>query len=268
MGVSLPNASTMNWFQFRGLTNEWGPNGASTDYRKFVVTKPGEFNFKINNSYTNLKIVDQNNKVVAEAKSKQDIAEASAKLGPGTYTAVISQAMRGVNNREYSLDVTERQNVMMLSSGASLKGTARAVVGQDPGVQKHTLNIVQGGEFTANMTLPYSRWAVMSKDGKVVASGDTMKPGEMVQDITKMPSFKLEPGQYEMVIVPPKNVVGEVPYQLNFVPKVAGLQGDEPEERPIDKIMREREERMRKWAAEDSSKTTTSNTPYKMSLLA
>jgi len=268
MGVAIPNASTMNWFQFRGITNEWGPNGASTDYRKFVVTKPGEFNFKINNSHTNIKIIDQNNKVMAEAKSKDDIANVSAKLGPGTYTAVISQAVRGVNNREYTLDVTERQNVMMTAGGATLRGTARSVVGKDPGVQKHTLNVVQGGEFSATMTLPYTRWAIMGKEGKVVASGDTMNPGKTPDDILKKPSFKMEPGQYEMVIVPPKQVVGEVPYQLNFIPKVAGAGSDEPEERAVDKILREREERLRKWASDSSSTKKTTNTPFKMSVIA
>jgi hypothetical protein len=273
MGVTVPNASTMNWFQFRGITNELGPNGASTDYRQFTVSKPGEFNFKISDINTNIKIVDQNNKVVAEAKAKNEAASASAKLGPGTYTAIISQATRGVNNREYTLDVTERQNIMMLSSGASMKGTARAVVGSDPGVQKHTLNVVQGGEFVANMTLPYTRWAIMGKDGKVVASGDTMEPAKMGQDMLKKPSFKIEPGQYELVVVPPKNVVGEVPYQMNFVQKVAKSADDAAEERPIDKILRERETRLRQWAAQDSSKSSSTSsssasTPYKMHVIA
>ncbi|MBY3751618.1 hypothetical protein HLK65_00005, partial [Azospirillum formosense] len=53
-------------------------------------------------------------KVVAEVKAKNEAAEVSAKLGTGTYTAVISQAVRGVNNREYTLDITERQNIMMV----------------------------------------------------------------------------------------------------------------------------------------------------------
>eukprot|EP01012_Entosiphon_sulcatum_P055741 TRINITY_DN78209_c0_g1_i1.p1 TRINITY_DN78209_c0_g1~~TRINITY_DN78209_c0_g1_i1.p1 ORF type:complete len:262 (+),score=49.68 TRINITY_DN78209_c0_g1_i1:84-869(+) len=256
MGVTVPNASSMNWFKFSGLTSELSPKGLSTDYRQFTVDKAGEFNFKIGNSYTSVDIVDQNNKVVAQMKSQQDVADASAKLGPGSYTAVISQTMRGVDMREYSLEVTQRQNTMMLSSGASLKSTARPALTGDPGVQKHTLNVVQGGEFNANFSLPYSRWAVMSKDGKVVASGDTMSP-EKPFDLKNQQSFKIDPGQYEVVIVPPKNVIGEIPYQLNFVPKVASVADDAPEERPIDKLLREREERLKQWAATDSSKTST-----------
>lgn len=253
MGVTVPNASTMNWFQLRGLTNELNGRGMSTDYRQFTVSKPGEFNFKINNSYTSVQIVDQNNKVVATMKSQQDAADASAKLGAGTYTAIISQTMRGVNMREYSLDVSVRQNVMMLSSGATLKATARQAATADPGVQKHTVNVVQGGEFTANLSLPYTRWALMGKDGKVVASGDTMTPEKQV-GFFDQPSYKIQPGQYELVVVPPRNVAGEIPYQLNFIPKTAKI--DMPvEERPIDKILREREERLRVWAAQDARKT-------------
>ncbi len=271
MGVTVPNASTMNWFQFRGITNELGPNGASTDYRQFTVSKPGEFNFKINDIHTNIKIVDQNNKVVAEAKANNESASANAKLGPGTYTAVISQATRGVNEREYTLEVTERQNIMMLASGGSMKGTARQVAGNDPGVQKHTLNVVQGGEFVANMSLPYTRWAIVGKDGKVAASGDTMDPTKMGQDMLKKPSFKITPGQYELVVVPPKNVDGEVPYQMNFLPKIAKDATSSTEERPIDKILREREDRLRQWAAQDASKSAKSSSstsqPYKMTVI-
>ncbi len=268
MGVTVPNASTMNWFQFRGITNELDSRLASTDYRKFTVSKAGEFNFKIADPNTNIKIVDQNNKVVVEAKAKHEAAEASAKLGPGTYTAVISQAVKGVNNREYTLDITERKNIMMVGTGAQMKGTARAVVGNDSGVQKHTLTVAQGGEFVGNMSLPYTRWAVMSKEGKVVASGDTMDPTKAGEDMLKKSSFKIEPGQYELVIVPPKNVVGEIPYQLNFIQKVA-QSVESTEERPFDKIMREREARLKQWAAEDSAKSSSSSksTPYKMSLL-
>ncbi|MBB3262879.1 hypothetical protein FHW79_000466 [Azospirillum sp. OGB3] len=269
MGVAIPNASTMNWFQFRGITNELDSNLASTDYRQFTVSKAGEFNFRIADINTNIKIVDQNNKVVAEAKAKNEAAEASAKLGPGTYTAVISQAVRGVNEREYTLDITERQNIMMVGTGAQMKGTARAVLGKDPGVQKHTLTVAQGGEFVGNMSLPLTRWALMSKEGKVVASGDTMDPAKSGEDMLKKPSFKIDPGQYELVIVPPKNVVGEIPYQLNFVQKVAKTP-ESAEERPFDKIMREREARLKQWAAEDANKSssTSKTTPYKMSLLA
>ena len=268
MGVTVPNASTMNWFQFRGITNELDSRLASTDYRQFTVSKAGEFNFKIADINTNIKIVDQNNKVVAEAKAKNESAEASAKLAPGTYTAVISQAVKGVNNREYTLDITERKNIMMVASGAQMKGTARAVLGNDSGVQKHTLTVAQGGEFVGNMSLPYTRWAVMSKEGKVVASGDTMDPKKAGEDMLKKPSFKIEPGQYELVIVPPKNVAGEIPYQLNFIQKVA-QSVESTEERPFDKIMREREARLKQWAAEDAAKSSSSSksTPYKMSLL-
>ncbi|GAA4253655.1 hypothetical protein GBZ26_12900 [Azospirillum formosense] len=269
MGVAIPNASTRSWFQFIGITDELDSNLASTDYRKFTVSKNGEFNFKIADINTNVKIVDQNNKVVAEVKAKNEAAEVSAKLGPGTYTAVISQAVRGVNNREYTLDITERQNIMMVGSGAQMKGTARPVLGKDPGVQKHTLTVAQGGEFVANMSLPLARWALMSKEGKVVASGDTMKPEQSGQDMLKKSSFKIEPGQYELVIIPPKDVPGETPYQLNFVQKVA-KSPDEAVERPFDKIMREREARLKQWAAEDATKSTgkAKTTPYKMSLLA
>ncbi|HEY0835352.1 MAG TPA: hypothetical protein VGE72_15725 [Azospirillum sp.] len=256
MGVTVPNASSMNWFQFTGKTSELSPRGNSADYRTFVVDKPGEFNFKINNSYTNVRIMNARNEVVAEAKSGQDIAQASAKLGPGTYTALIEQQIRGANERDYTLEVSHRNTAMVLSSGGSLKGVARETFANDPGVQKHSLNVVQGGEFSIDFSMPYSRWAVMSKDGKVVAAGDTMKPGAQINDILKKKGHKIEPGQYEVVIVPPKRVIGEIPFQLTMVPKTASV--DMPaEERPIDKILRERESRLQQWAAQDAQKSST-----------
>ncbi|HYD66332.1 hypothetical protein [Azospirillum sp.] len=256
MGVAIPNASSMNWFQLTGKTSELSPRGNSADYRTFTVDKPGEFNFKVNNSYTTVRIMNDRNEVVAEAKSGQDIAQASAKLGPGTYTALIEQQMRGVNNRDYALEISHRNNAMVLSSGGTLKGVARETFANDPGVQKHTLNVVQGGEFSLDFSLPYSRWAIMGKDNKVVASGDTMKPEAAVNDILKKRSYKIEPGQYEVVIVPPKKVIGEIPFQLTMVPKTASV--DMPaEERPIDKIFREREARLQQWAAKDAAKSSS-----------
>lgn len=260
MGVSIPSISGRSWSEFRGLTNEIGPKGTSADYRQFTVSKSGEYNFKIANSYTTVDILDERSKVVASLKSGSDVAQAQAKLGPGTYTAIISQQYRGVNMREYSLEVTERSNPMILASGGTVKGVARQVVGNDTGVQRHGLNVVQGGDFTANFSLPYSRWAIMDKDGKVVTSGDTMKPGTESQDFMKKTSFKLDPGQYELVAVLPKNVVGEVPWNMTLVPKTANVDVDPPEERAVDRILREREARLQKWASEDATKSTSKTT--------
>lgn len=270
MGVALPNISNKSLQQFKGTTTKLGSNGMSTDYRDFTVSKPGEFNFKISTPNTNIKIVDKlTNKVVAEAKAGSDIGEATAKLGPGTYQAVISQAVRGVKNRDYKMEITERQNVMMLASGATLKGTARPIEGNDSGVQKHTVNVVQGGEFSANLSLPNTRWALMSKEGKVVASGDTMKAENIGQSLAKQPKFKIDPGQYQLVLVQPKDLPAETTYNMTFVPRTADLNTAKVEERPFDKTMREREERLRQWAAQDAKKTTSTKTaPYKMSLLA
>ncbi len=253
MGVAIPNASTRNWFEFRGKTSELGPGGMSTDYRQFVVSKPGEFNFKINNTHTTVQIINQRNEVMATAKSGTDIAQASAKLAPGTYTAVISQQFRGLNLRDYSLEVTPRQNPMVLASGTVMRGMARAAVGQDQGVQRHSLNVVQGGEFIANLSMPYSRFSILDKDGKVVAAGDTMKPEEVTNFLNKR-SFKLEPGQYEMVMVFPRKVIGEVPWQFTLTPKIANLEDAPKQEREVDRILREREARLRRFAEEDAAR--------------
>ncbi|MGQ9364827.1 hypothetical protein [Azospirillum sp. ST 5-10] len=264
MGVTIPNASDWKLFKITGSTSELGPKGMSTDYRQFVVSKPGEFNFKLNNSFTSVKIVNDRNEVIVDAKSAEDIATASAKLQAGSYTAIISQQIRGVNGRAYDLEVSQRSSAMVLASGATLTGTARDAAGIDSGVQKHTLNVVQGGDFNIDFSLPNSRWAIMSKDGKVVASGDTMKAGTN-GDFMKNTTHKLEPGEYEVVIVPPTDVGGqEVPFRLTFVPKTASIDTAAAEERPIDKIFREREARLQQWAAEEASGATTGNQPYKM----
>ena len=89
-----------------------------------------------------------------------------------------------------------------------------------------------------------------------------MKPGE-TPDILKK-GHKLDPGEYEVIVVPPKKVEGEIPFRLTFVPKIAGVEADAPEERPIDKALRERAERLQRWAAEDSSRPAISKSPYKM----
>jgi hypothetical protein len=257
--VAIPDASRMNWFNLTGKTSELN-KGLSTDFRTFNVSKTGEFNFKVSETHTSVKIVNSKNEVVADASSGNDIGQGHAKLAPGTYTAVIQQKYKGVNNREYNLEVTPRANPMLTAAGGALKSVAREAIGQDTGVQRHGLTVAQGGEFAVNMSMPYSRWSILDKNGKLMASGDTMKPGENNFDVLKK-SFKLEPGEYQVVAVLPRQVVGEIPWRMDFVPKVAGANGasTKAEERPMDKILRERDIRLKQWAAQDAAKGTSTS---------
>lgn len=257
MGVSVPNISAVSWSQLKGSTTKVAANGANADYKSFTVSKAGEFNFKINDSFTNVQIVNDKNQVVASLNSQQDATDASARLGPGTYTATISQANRTAGVRDYSLDITEKQNVLMTSAGAMMSGTARVPVGNDPGVQKHNFNVVQGGSFTANFTLPNARWAMMDKDGKVVASSDTNNPDAQA-DFFNKPIYKIDPGQYQMVIVPSSKLASDTPFQFGFVPRDPTVQaGTTTTESPIAKTLREREARLQEWASE--AKTTSTS---------
>lgn len=263
--VDMPNISTVNYTKIKGTTNQLGPRGTQADYQQFTVSNNGEFNFKINDTNTAVKIVDQENKVIVDFSSNIEAASASAKLGPGTYTAVIEQKLKGVNNRDYSLEVTPRENPVITAGGGMLKGTARKLEGNDTGVQKHGLNVVQGGEFAVDISMPNARWAIMDKDNKVVASGDTMSKASATDDILKKPSAKLKPGQYNVVIVQDSKIEQETPFSLQLVPKVQGLAAPAEQERPIDKILRERDARLKQWAASSSS-TTTNKNPNKLTL--
>ncbi|MCG5242256.1 hypothetical protein ACIU1J_12340 [Azospirillum doebereinerae] len=257
MGISVPNISNANFSQFKGKTDKVAPSGTNAAYQSFSVSKATEFNFKINNTFTDVQILDQSNKVVAQIKSQTDVADASARLGPGTYTAVISQANKAAGVRDYSLDVSEKKNVLMTSGGAVLSATAQPPANGDSGVQKHTFNVVQGGTFTANMTLPNSRWALMGKDGKVVASSETTTPDEQV-DFFKKPTYKIEPGEYQMIIVPSSKLAAATPFQMSFVPRDPTLQAaGTNQESAISKTLREREARLQQWAAQGSSTSTS-----------
>ncbi|HRJ59716.1 MAG TPA: hypothetical protein PKZ97_11100 [Azospirillaceae bacterium] len=254
--TAIPNASTTNWFKLKGATTELS-RGLSTAYQSFSVSKPGEFNFKMSDTHTSVKIMNSRNEVVADASSGADIGQAHAKLGPGTYTAVIQQKYKGVNNRAYNLEVTPRENPMLTAAGGTLKSTARPLTGQDNGVQKHGLTVAQGGEFAINVSLPNTRWSIMTKEGKLVASGDTMSAANGQLDVLNK-KFKLEPGEYQVVAVLPRDTKSEVPWRMDFIPKVAGADAaaSAKEERPIDKILREREDRLKQWAAQDAAKGT------------
>lgn len=262
--AELSNISTVNYTKIKGSTYQLGPRGTSADYQQFTVSKNGEFNFKIADTNTAVKITDQNNKVVAEFSSTTDAASASAKLGPGTYTALIEQKIKGVNNRGYSLEITPRENPVVTAGGGMIKGTARKLEGNDSGVQKHGLNVVQGGTFTFNLSMPNARWAVMDKDNKVVASGDTLSKASNTEDVLKKPSAKLQPGQYNVVIVQDAKIEKETPFSLQLVPKVEGLTAPANQERDIDRILRERDTRLKQWASKSS--TSTSKNPNKLTL--
>lgn len=257
--TAIPNASTMNWFKLSGTTSELN-RGLSTDFRTFNVSKSGEFNFKVGESHTSVKILNSKNEVVVDASSGNDIGQGHGKLGPGTYTAVIQQKYKGVNNREYNLEVTPREHPMLTAAGGVLKSTARELIGQDTGVQKHGLTVAQGGEFAINMSLPNSRWSILTKEGKLVASGDTMSATNSQLDVLNK-KFKLEPGEYQVVAVLPRDTKGEKPWRMDFIPKVEGADAatSTKEERPIDKILRERETRLKQWAAQDAASGTSTS---------
>lgn len=256
MGSAITNISQANFVQFKGKTTALAPNGANAAYMEFRLDKPAEFNFKINNNFTNVQIMDERNQVVAQLSSTTDAADVSARLGAGNYRAVVSQANRLAGVRDFSLDISEKKNVLMTSGGALLSATAQPPQGVDSGVQKHTINVVQGGTFTANFTLPNARWAMMDKDGKVVASSES-GASDAPEDFFKKPSYKIDPGQYQMVIVPPSKLAQPTPFQLNFVPRVEGAQAaaNEGQESAISKTLRERESRLQQWASE--AKTTS-----------
>ena len=149
---------------------------------------------------------------------------------------------------------------MLTAAGGALKSTARELIGQDNGVQKHGLTVAQGGEFAINMSMPNSRWSILTKEGKLVASGDTMSASNSKLDVLNK-KFKLEPGDYQVVAVLPRDTKGEVPWRMDFIPKVegAGAATSTKEERPIDKILREREARLKQWAAQDASNGTSTS---------
>ncbi|WP_434616870.1 hypothetical protein [Azospirillum sp. B2RO_4] len=253
----VPNLSSSAFSQFKGKTTKIGNDGANADSQTFTVSKAGEFNFKINNTFTNVEIRNDRNEVVSTIKSQESAADATARLGPGTYTATFSQANRAAGVRDYSMDVTERQNVLVTAGGATLKGTAQPPENGDTGVQKHTFNVVQGGTFTADISLPNTRWAMMDKDGKVVAASDSGKT-DTNQNFLQKPTYKLEPGQYSMVIVPPSSLKTPTDFRLGFVPRNPDLtDSGTTQESAIQKTLRERQDRLRQWASEAKPTTST-----------
>ncbi|MBF5093219.1 hypothetical protein F1643_00795 [Azospirillum sp. INR13] len=252
----VPNLSSSSFSQLKGQTTKIGADGANADTQTFTVSKAGEFNFKVNNTFTNVEIRNDRNEVVTTIRSKESASDATARLGPGTYTATISQANRAAGVRDYSLDVTERQNILVTGAGATLKGTAQPPGNGDTGVQKHTFNVLQGGSFTANISLPNTRWAMMDKDGKVVAASDSGKPDSQ-QTFLQKPTYKLEPGQYTMVVVPPSDLKSPSDFMLSLVPRNTELsETGLNQESAISKTLRERQTRLRQWASEAKPTST------------
>jgi len=253
----VPNLSSSSFSQFKGKTTGVGADGANADSQTFTVSKAGEYNFKINNSFTNVEIRNDRNEVVTTLRSNESTADASARLGPGTYTATFSQANRAAGVRDYSMDVTERQNVLVTAGGATLKGTAQPPGNGDTGIQKHTFNVVQGGTFTADISLPNTRWAMMDKDGKVVAASDSGKP-DAQQNFLQKPTYKLQPGQYTMVVVPPSDLKSPTDFRLGLVPRNPDLtDAGTNQESAIQKTLRERQSRLQQWASQGSTRTST-----------
>ena len=98
---------------------------------------------------------------------------------------------------------------------------------------------------------------MMDKDGKVVAASDSGKT-DAEQNFLQKPTYKLEPGQYSMVVVPPSSLKSPTDFRLSFVPRNPDLSDSGlNQESAIQKTLRERQDRLRQWASEAKPTTTS-----------
>lgn len=254
---SLVDVSKTGWSRFETNTAKRLSTGFKGAEKEFKVGTTGSFDIKLNNANANISIVDKaTNKVVASAKGGEAAASLTAKLAPGTYKAIISErTATAPGGKDVNLDITARNSINLTTAGATISGMARPLDQRDSGIQKSTVNVLQGGDFFASMSLPGSRWVMMDKDSKVVASGDTIKDGSIGQSFDQMKSIKLTPGQYEVVTVLPKGLTSNKSYTLDFQPKLASFESDAPKESEVSRLVRERQARLSQWAAEGSNWT-------------
>jgi hypothetical protein len=98
---------------------------------------------------------------------------------------------------------------------------------------------------------------MMGKEGNVVASSDSSNPDAQA-DFFKKPTYKIDPGEYQLVIIPPSNLKSATPFQFNFVPRDTTVQASgTTEESAITKTLREREVRLKQWASEAKASSTS-----------
>lgn len=261
---SVPLISAQTKGDLKGTTSQLNGKGYQTDYRSFAVNRSQEYNFTIQNPQMQVQILNSKNEVVTTISSTNTAADAHARLEPGEYHAILTQKFKGVYSHDstgarvdkaYDLTISERSTSTITAAGGLLKGEARPVDSTETGVQKHTLNVAQGGTFDIQTTIPNTRWSILKQDGSLVASGDNMD-GNSVTDYLKSSGTKIDPGTYDVVMVFPSTMKTKTPWNLSFTPK-SDIPQLATKTSDIDKVLAEREVRLRQWAAEDAAKSSS-----------
>lgn len=258
---SIPLISGQTTGDLKGTTNQLNGKGYQTSYRSFAVNRAQEYNFTIQNPQMQVQIFNSKNEVVTTINSDNAAADGHARLSPGEYYAVLTQKFKGVYDRDskgakvdkaYDLTISERSTETITAAGGTLKGQARPVEGTENGVQKHTLNVAQGGTFDIQTTIPGTRWSILKQDGTMVANGDNIE-GDAATNYLTSSGTTIDPGTYDVVMVFPTSMKTQQPWNLSFTPK-ADIPQIAPKTSEIRQILADRDARLKRWAAEDAAK--------------
>jgi len=263
--VSTPDLSTNSMTKLTGQTWNLGGNGMPSVTRSFTVDSAKDYNFQLVNPQMTMTVYNERGQVVVSAASSAEAANVSAKLGPGTYSAVLSQKYADAIGKDYQLDISERASAVVTATGGTLKGTAYpAATANDSCVQRSSLKVVQEGSFSADLSMTNSSWTIQDKDGNVVASGNSQESGQTT-DFRKKNSFKLASGDYSVVLVLPTTLTENKPWTFNLTGRPEGLDSISdssksdalPGSASIAKTIAERTARLKQWAAESSSSSSS-----------
>lgn len=265
---TVPDVSSTSLTKITGQTKSL-VNGKPAATRTFTVDNAKDFNFSLVSPQMTMTIYNEKNEVVTQAASGSDSTSVAAKLGPGTYHAVLTQKYADTAGKDYQLDISERTTAVVTSTGGVLKGTAyTAASSNDSCVQRNSLKVIQGGNYSIDLSMPNSTWTIQDKDGKVVAAGDTRESAQ-VTDFLKKKSYSLATGDYTVVLVLPTTLTQSQPWNFNLVGRVDGIDqavssssdsGALPGSAAIQKTLAERTARLKQWAAESSSSSSSSGT--------
>lgn len=263
--ASVPDVSDSSMTQIKGQTTSIGGVGNPYAARNFTVDTAKDYNFELISPQMAMTVYNEKGQVVASAASGSDSANVSAKLGPGTYRAILTQKYQDTLGKDYQLNISERASAVVMSTGGSLRGTAYpAASSSDSCVQRGSLKVVQDGSFSADLSIPNSSWTIQDKDGKVVAGGNTQEANQ-VTDFLKKTGYKLSAGDYSLVLVLPTTLTENTPWNFSLTGRVDGIDSISisnsdalPGSAAIAKTIADRTARLKRWAAESSSSSSTS----------
>jgi len=216
--TSTLDISSKKKTKIAGTTTKLGDDGLPTTTMSFSVDKSKDYTFKLTNPNSNLVVLNDKNQIVATVKTGTDPADATTRLAPGEYHAVMTQNNADQFGSDYELLISEKVSTPVLSNNSMTKLEGQTSALGDSGFPSATrsFSVDKAKDYNFQLINPQMTMTVYNERGQVVVQASSSSEAADV-------SAKLGPGNYHAVLSQKYQNSMDKDYQLNISERASAV---------------------------------------------